>query len=244
MTRTPLFGIPFDDVPLAAALDAAMGLMQGGGCAYTVTPNPEIVLEARKNRALFDALTGAALILPDGVGLIWASRLAGTPLRHRLPGIDFAEALLERLEAENGTVYLLGAGPGVAAQAAAALAARRPGLRICGCRHGYFEETENETIIREIKAAHADLILVCLGSPKQELWMQQAAPRLDRGLLIGLGGALDVLAGRKKRAPVWMRRLGLEWLYRLVREPSRIKRMIRLPGILTAAMKEKGRKQE
>lgn len=241
MTRTPLFGIDFDDIPMPEAAEAALRLIGRGGGAYAVTPNPEIVMAARKDPALYEAVTGADLVLPDGVGLVWASKILGKPLRNRLPGIDFASALMERLSKNGGSVYLLGAKPGVAEEAAKRLAAAYPGLRIAGTRHGYFRDDEEEAILGEIRAAGPDLILVCLGSSRQELWMKNNASRVGRGLMIGLGGATDVYAGLKKRAPEPMRRLGLEWLYRLAQEPKRIVRMVRLPGILFAAIKEKGR---
>lgn len=241
MTRTPLFGIAFDDIPMPEAAEAALRLIGRGDGAYAVTPNPEIVLAARKDPALQEAITGADLILPDGVGLVWASKILGRPLQNRLQGIDFASALMERLSKNCGSVYLLGAKPGVAEEAAKRLAAAYPGLRIAGTRNGYFRDDEEDEILGEIRAAGPDLTLVCLGFPRQELWMKNNVSRVGRGLMIGLGGAMDVYAGQKKRAPEPMRRLGMEWLYRLAQEPRRIGRVLRLPGILFAAIKEKGR---
>lgn len=241
MTRTELFGIPFDDLAMNEAVDCALRLIGRKESAYTVTPNPEIVLLARENPQLLEALRGAALALPDGVGLILASGIIGTPLRHRLPGIDFASALMAVLARRQGSVYLLGAKPGVAERAAEQLQRRYPGLRIAGTRHGYFSTEDEAAITAEIQKAAPSLLLVCLGAPKQELWMHRHSADFPGTLMLGLGGALDVYAGDIPRAPESWRRLGLEWLYRLLLEPRRIKRMIRLPGILRAALTERNR---
>lgn len=242
MTKTRLFGIPFDDGSMEEAVDAALRLIRAGRCARAVTPNPEIVLAARKNPDLTAAVRSADLILPDGIGLVLASRLTESPLRHRLPGIDFASALMERLAAQGGSVYLLGGRPGVADRAAGRLTKQYPGLRIAGSRHGYFSEAEETEILSELSDKKPALILVCLGSPRQELWMARTAPRLAGGLMVGLGGALDVYSGQKQRAPETLRRLGLEWLFRLFREPERLPRMIRLPAVFWAALTERYRR--
>lgn len=239
MSRTPLFGIPFDDLSMEEAVAGALRLIDAGGAAYAVTPNPEIVLAARKNAALKEALCGASLILPDGVGLVHASRILGHRLQHRVPGVDFALALTERLAERQGSVFLLGAAPGVAEEAAEKLREGVPGLRIAGTHHGFFSEREEAALLAQIEAACPDLVFVCFGSPKQELWMKKNVERLSGGLMIGLGGALDVISGRLRRAPPVLRKLGLEWLYRLLRQPKRLKRVIRLPGILWAAIREK-----
>ena len=202
-----------------------------------MTPNPEIVLECRNNVPLAQAVRDAALVIPDGIGVLYAARILGTPLREKIPGIDFACALMKRLAESAGSVYLFGAKPGVAPAAAQELLSRFPGLRVCGTHDGYF--TDDAPIIADIREKRADLVLVCLGAPKQELWMRSHAAELDAGFLIGLGGSLDVFAGTVRRAPERWRRMGLEWLYRLIREPRRIGRMIRLPLILLLAIREK-----
>ena len=239
MNKVELLGIAFDDLALSAAVERALSLMDERRAAYVVTPNPEIVLDARKNPALNTAIAGAALTLPDGVGVIYASRILGRELRHRVPGIDFASALMERMGESGRSVYLLGAKPGVAELAGGNLTAQYDGLVLSGWHDGYFSEEENEGVLAAINAASPDLLLVCLGSPKQELWMQRNAPRLKVGLMAGLGGALDVYAGLVERAPRRWSELGLEWLYRLIKEPKRMRRMVRLPGILAAALRER-----
>lgn len=236
MSRVDVLGVAIDDLSVPEAVGHALCLLDGRSAAYVVTPNPEIVMEARRNAALREALGKAALVLPDGVGLIYASRILGMPLRNRTPGIDFASALFARMAEQGKSVYLLGAKPGVAALAGERLAERFPGLVVTGFHDGYFDEDENDLVLEEINAAAPDLLLVCLGSPKQEIWMKQNASRLNVGLMAGLGGALDVYAGVVERAPRRWRELGLEWLYRLIKEPKRITRMVKLPKILLAAI--------
>lgn len=243
MTKTECFGIPFDDGEPIEIIENALSLLGSDKGVYAVTPNPEIVMAAMKDPKLREAILSADLILPDGVGLIWASKILGRPLYHRLPGIDFASGLMKELAERGGSVYLLGAKPGVAQLAGENLSHRFPGLRIAGTHHGYDSSTEETALTDEIHRSGAELLLVCLGSPRQELWMKSYSPVLPGVLMIGLGGALDVFSGRIRRAPLLWRRLGLEWLFRLLQEPKRITRMIRLPGILRAATKERGRKK-
>lgn len=245
MTKNECFGIPFDDDRPEDIVRYALELIGQEKGSFVVTPNPEIILAAERNPALHVALLGANLILPDGVGLIWASKILGKPLRHRFPGIDFASALMEKLAERQGSVYLLGARPGVAQSAADNLLRHYPGLCVVGIHHGYYPREEEASLLTDIRQSQPDLLLVCLGSPRQEIWMSSHSSDFPGTLMIGLGGALDVYAGRIRRAPALWRRLGLEWLFRLLQEPYRIMRMIRLPGILWAAIKEKaGRKHE
>lgn len=243
MTKTPCFGIPFDDGSPEELLEKAFCLIGLDRAACAVTPNPEIVMAAGKDPALREAILRADLILPDGVGLVWASRILGTPIRHRQPGIDFASALLAELAGRHGSVFLLGAEPGVAEHAGDQLARQFSGLRIAGTQHGYFSSEEESALLEEILQSRPELLFVCLGSPRQELWMERHRADLPGVLMIGLGGALDVYSGKVRRAPPSWRRLGLEWLWRLLQEPKRLTRVIRLPAFLWTAMKEKGRIQ-
>ena len=229
-------GVEFDDLSIREAVERALWLMEEGRSVMAVTPNAEIVLEARRNEGLREAIRAAELVLADGSGVILASRLQGTPLRRRVPGIDFCSALLARM-AENGQrVFLLGAVPGVAEEAGEKLRERYPGLVVAGTHDGYFDAEESAELVEQINASAPDLLIVCLGSPKQELWMLRNAERLLVGLMIGLGGTLDVYAGHKERAPESWRRLGIEWLYRLIKDPKRIGRVLRLPMIFVLAL--------
>ena len=179
MNRIDVLGVEFDDMDIVEAVELAMGVMEERRCAYAVTPNPEIVLECRKNRKLAAAVRAADMVLPDGVGVIYASRILGTPIKNRLPGIDFASALMARMSECGKKVFLLGAKSGVAELAGERLSERYPGLDICGVNDGYFEEEDNELVLEKINAQSPDLVLVCLGAPKQEIWMNNNAELLN-----------------------------------------------------------------
>ncbi len=235
--RVDILNVGFDDLDLRGAVKRALELIRAHSGGWVVTPNPEIVLECRKNPQLAEAVREAALVIPDGIGVLYAARILGLPLREKIPGIDFACAVMEELAKTEGGVYLFGAKPGVAEAAAKMLLETYPGLRVCGTHDGYF--SDDAPIAADIREKRPDFVLVCLGAPKQELWMRDHAAELDAGLLIGLGGSLDVFAGTVQRAPEGWRRLGLEWLYRLLKEPKRIRRMIRLPLILLLALRER-----
>lgn len=232
--RTDILGVGFDSITLTQAVERAMELLAEGGGRYVVTPNPEIVQRAAREPAYRDALNSAGLVLPDGVGVIYAAKILGRPLAARVPGIDFAAALCGELAKSGKRLFLLGAKPGVAELAAENLKKDHPGLTVCGVHDGYFQK--DGPVAEEIRAAKADVVFVCLGFPRQEYWMAQQGPATSAGLLVGLGGALDVFAGQVKRAPEKMQRLGLEWLYRLVTQPSRIGRMAKLPLFLFSAV--------
>ncbi|MGI5935378.1 MAG: WecB/TagA/CpsF family glycosyltransferase [Oscillospiraceae bacterium] len=233
--RTEVLGVGFDSLTMEEAVDRAFSIIKegrGSKAAYVVTPNPEIVWLCRSEPELKSAIDGAALVLPDGIGIIHGARILGTPLKKKVSGIDFVQALMGRMAAEGMSVFLLGAKEGVARQAAKRLKELFPGLVIAGTHHGYF--SDDEPIINIINEARPDLLLVCLGAPKQEYWMRNNAGKLKVGLMAGLGGTLDVFAGKVRRAPDSWQKLGLEWLYRLIQEPRRIKRMIKLPLFIIA----------
>ena len=230
-------GVGFDSLTLEEAVARAKTLMDERRAAYVVTPNPEIVMACRERAETMAAVNGADLILPDGIGVIYGARILGTPLKCKLPGIDFITALMADMAKEGKSVFLLGAKPGVAETAAERLKAMHPGLVIAGTHDGYFKE--DAPVVAAVNAAQPDLLLVCLGAPKQELWMQRNRSALHIGLMAGLGGSLDVFAGNVKRAPKAFQKLGLEWFYRLLKEPKRIGRMMKLPKFLFACIGKK-----
>ena len=238
--RTDVLGVAFDDVTLEEAVEAAAGMLADGGFHYAVTPNAEFVQRAEKDSEFRAALNSADLVLPDGIGVVYAAKILGHPIQGRVPGCDFAAALCDRMAADGKKLFLLGARPGVAEQAAENLKRDHPGLAVCGVHDGYF--TEDGPVVEAIRAAEADVVFVCLGAPKQEYWMIQHGPETGAAFLIGLGGSLDVFAGTVKRAPAAWQKLGLEWLYRLLKQPSRIGRMAKLPLFLLSAVKARGKK--
>ena len=237
--RIDILGVGFDCVTMSEALTRGEELLCGEGTHYVVTPNPEIVETCRKNAEANRAVNGAALVLPDGIGVIYGAKMLGTPLKERVPGIEFGTAMLERCAALGKTVYLLGAKPGVAEAAAENLKKKLPGLQIAGTHDGYFRD--DAAVAGEIRASGADMALVCLGAPKQELFMADYGKATGCSLLMGLGGSLDIFAGVAQRAPEFYCRHNLEWFYRLIKNPSRIGRMMKLPLFLVHVVGAKKR---
>ena len=238
--RINVLGVGFDNVTMDEAVVRGMELLHSPGTHYVVTPNPEIVEVCRENLAARQAVNGADLVLPDGVGVVKGAGMLGTPLKEKVPGIEFAAGLMERMAAEGLSLYLLGAKPGVAEAAGERLAARYPGLKIAGTRDGYFQE--DGPVLEDIRQSGADCVFVCLGAPKQELWMAKHGKAAGARLLCGLGGSLDVFAGVVERAPKFWSDHGLEWFYRLCSDPRRAGRMMKLPLFLIHVQKEKRRK--
>lgn len=235
--RVDVLGVGFDNLTLDEAVARGMELVCGEGTHYVVTPNPEIVEVCRENPAARDAVNGADLVLPDGVGVVKGAAMLGTPLKEKTPGIEFAAGLMGKMAQQGKSLYLLGAKPGVAELAGQRLTQRYPGLRIAGTHDGYCKE--DGPVVEAIRQSGADVVFVCLGAPKQELWMAKNGSATGAHLLCGLGGSLDVFAGVVARAPKFWSDHGLEWFYRLCKEPRRIGRMMKLPLFLVHVKQEK-----
>jgi len=226
-------GVGFDDLTMDQAVGRALDAIEGRTGGYVVTPNPEIVWLCRKDPALEQVVKGAELVLADGVGITLGARILGRPLTARLPGVDFTTCLMQEMAQRGQSVFLYGAKPGIAMRAGAVLQAQYPGLQIVGTADGYGDDGP---VIDAVRAAEPDVLFACLGAPRQERWMAAHKGLLGAGLMLGLGGALDVFAGQVERAPEGWRKLGLEWLYRLLKEPRRIGRMLKLPLFLFAVI--------
>ena len=184
--RAEILDIGFDPLEPGTALEKVLALADTGRCAYVVTPNPEIVYLSRKDPALRRALNGADLVLADGIGVLYAAKILGAPLRCRVTGVGMASALLPHLAREGKRLFLLGAAPGVAEEAAEKLKNQYPGLDVCGVMDGYYKDDADA--VGAINEAEPDAVFVCLGSPKQELFMAEYAGQIKAGLMIGLGG--------------------------------------------------------
>ena len=232
--KIDVIGLKFDSMTMDEALSRAEALLRGDKAAYVVTPNAEIAYEALHDVQLREMLNGADLMLPDGAGVVLASKLLRTPVKQKVAGVDFAAGLLGILERNGQSLYLLGGKTGIGELAAQKMLEAHPQLRIAGIADGYFQD--EAPVIAKINASGADALFVCLGAPKQERFMVQHQQELHVHLMAGLGGSLDAFAGTVQRAPAWMIRLNLEWLYRLIREPKRFRRMLRLPKYLWAVM--------
>lgn len=232
--KKQVMNIAFDDCTMDEAVNTALQYIYERKKCRVVTPNAEFAIEAKKNSRFLNILQSSEMVLPDGVSVIYASKIVGNPINSKLAGIAFAQALCSALGKEGGRLFLLGAKPGVAEKAGEKLKAEYPGLIIVGTHDGYFKDTA--PVIAEINAAQPDALFVCLGAPKQEYFMEEQRDELKVPLMAGLGGSLDVLAGNVNRAPEFYQKAGLEWFYRLCKEPKRWKRMIKLPIYLWDAV--------
>jgi len=232
--KTDVLGVNFHNITMDEAVMTAMELMDKPGAKWVVTPNPEIVMLCREDSEMAAAVSEAALCLPDGIGVIYGAKILGRPLREKVPGADFAERVFAEMAKKGKRLFLFGAKPGVAEKAGENIAEKYPGIIICGSADGYFKD--DAPIIAAINEAKPDFLLVCLGAPKQEKWMKANAEKLCVPLMAGLGGSLDVYAGVVERAPEKWRRHNLEWLYRLLKQPTRFKRMLKLPLFLVAVV--------
>lgn len=239
--RVRVLDFPVDAVDLAGAVRAVLGLVEArpaGRTRLVVTVNPEILLAAARDPLLARVLTEADLVVPDGIGVVWASRLLGRPLPERVPGIDLMQRLLAEAAARGLGVYLLGARPEVIAAAAAEARRRFPGLRLLGYRDGYFGPEEEARVAAAVREAAPDLLFAGMGAERELKWLYRHRERLGAAVAMGVGGSFDVLSGRLRRAPPWMRRYGLEWLYRLWQEPSRWRRQLALPRFALRVLAE------
>jgi N-acetylglucosaminyldiphosphoundecaprenol N-acetyl-beta-D-mannosaminyltransferase len=243
--RQHILGTPVDPISLGDALCLVRAWHeQPDGLQHVVTVNPEFVMAARRDPAFARVLRASALATADGIGIVMAARLLGLPAAPRVTGVDLTEGVAG-LAHESIRLFLLGASPGVANMAAAQLRERFPAVRIAGTWSGSPRDADFPEIERRIDAAGATVLLVAFGHPQQDLWIARHREALARrGILvaIGVGGTFDYLSGRVPRAPRWLRRVGLEWLYRLARQPSRWRRQLALPAFALLVLRERARR--
>jgi N-acetylglucosaminyldiphosphoundecaprenol N-acetyl-beta-D-mannosaminyltransferase len=238
--RIRILGVGVDNVVEAEALRRIIGFVAENRPHQVVTVNPEFVMEAQHNSAFRRVLAAADLATPDGFGLLLAARLRGDAFRGRVTGVALAMLIAAHAAEHGWSLYLLGAAPGVAERAATALQRSYPGLRIAGCYAGSPRPADERDIRARIIAAQPTVLLVAYGHPAQELWIARNQPLLRVPVAIGVGGVFDYLAGETPLAPVWMRRMGLEWLYRLIRQPHRWRRiLVAVPLFLWAVLRER-----
>lgn len=230
-----IVGVNIDNVNMDEATGRLVEFLEMDSCSMVFTPNGEILLEAVKNRELETVLNSGQLVVPDGIGVVIASRFYGTPVKERVTGIDLLLRLMETAGSMGKSVYLLGGKPGIAEEAAIKLTEKYGGLRIAGARDGYFVADEEKQIINEINASNADILVAALGAPKQEKFIFNNRDGLKVKIAMGVGGSLDVIAGKVKRAPEFYQKAGLEWFYRLMKEPRRVGRIMRLPKFIALA---------
>ena len=224
-----ILGCRLDPIDADAASDAIMGFARDGRGAQVITLGTEMVVHAQRDARYRSVVNACALSLCDTVGLLAVARSRGAPLQRRVTGVELIEHLCERAAREGVSVFLFGGAPGVADEAARILRARYPGLQIAGTRNGFFSADESPAIAQQIRESGAQLLFAGLGFPKQEFWLADHLRETGCGAAIGVGGSFDVISGKVERAPASWRRFGLEWLYRLVKEPKRWRRQLALP---------------
>jgi N-acetylglucosaminyldiphosphoundecaprenol N-acetyl-beta-D-mannosaminyltransferase len=224
-----VLGVRVDCLDMGAALDRIEELVDAGGHHQVATVNPEFVMSAQKDPEFSKVLESADLCLADGTGVVWAARRQGCELSGPVPGVDLIPLLAAMCARRGFRLFLLGAAPGVAAQLAMRLRTEVPNLEVAA-HSGSPDPSSDDETLKLIHAHRAQVLLVAFGAPKQDLWIARLKDRLGVSVAIGVGGAFDYLTGRVPRAPVWMRRAGLEWLHRLANQPWRIRRMVVLPA--------------
>jgi N-acetylglucosaminyldiphosphoundecaprenol N-acetyl-beta-D-mannosaminyltransferase len=239
--RVRILGLPVDAITYAEWLTLIGQWVQGESARHVCTVNPEFVMIARSDPNFYNILQRADLCVPDGVGLLWAARRQGTPLPERVTGSDGVPIIAEHAAKNGWRLFFLGAAPGVADEAADILRERHPGLQVVDVYSGSPAPEEEDAIVQRINAAEADILFVAYGAPVQDKWIARNLPRLQVKMAMGVGGSFDFIAGKVPRAPQWMQRFGLEWLYRLYLQPWRVVRMMRLPRFVLAVLWEQWR---
>ncbi len=234
-----ILNIPVAAITMNQAVAAVEQFITDEKPHLIATANAEMVMMAQDDNELASILQRANLVVPDGAGVVWASGYLGHPVPERVAGYDLTQHILDQSAQKGWRIYFLGAAPGVAAKARDVALERYPGVNIIGVRDGFFSPDEESSIIEEIKKARPQILLVALGVPKQEKWLDRHLHNLNIPIAMGVGGTFDVMAGIMERAPLWMQQSGLEWLYRLLKQPQRFMRMLALPKFIIQVVKSK-----
>ena len=240
--KIDILGVKVDSVTMAQAVAQVEGYMDERKNVLIATANAEMIMRATHDTELKDILNDAALVVPDGAGTVWAAHHLGYEMPERVAGFDLAQELMRIAPSKKQKVFFFGSAPGVAEKAKAKAEELYPGIEIVGTRDGYFKAEDEAAIIEEIKAAQPDLLLAALGVPKQEKWLHAHLKELNVPVAIGVGGTLDVMAGVMKRAPYWMQKAKLEWLFRGLLQPKRAGRLMALPKFVLKVHSYKSRR--
>ncbi len=240
MEKVDILGVPFVNVSPKGAVDEICTCLDNQGKYMVFTPNPEMVMLAQKDNEFKEILNKSHMNIPDGIGIIYASKIKKRPIKERVAGYDTVQSVFERIKDSDKTVYFFGGAPGVTDSAKEEMEKLHKGLKVVGCANGYFDEKREKEIISEINEKKPDLLLVGIGFPKQEKWIYNNLPSLNVKVAIGVGGSFDVMSGRVKRAPDIFIKLGLEWFHRLITQPSRFVRMLQLPLFMLKVIFSRG----
>lgn len=236
--RVPILNVHVDRVTMAEALDLCKQFVHSGAPHHVVTLDSSMCVLAARDAELHRIITEADLVTPDSAGILWACKRNGCALPERVSGVDLVERLCAISARSSLRIFFLGAAPGVAQAAADRMAERYPGCSIVGAYHGYFSAEEEPEVVERIRRAAPDVLCVAMGIPKQEKWIARHRHELPASVLVGVGGTFDVLSGKVRRAPEWVQRCNLEWLYRLVRDPSKLRKVLVLPRFVLMNLRQ------
>ncbi len=237
--RIKILNIPVNEINIESALEWIDSAVASPGNKRIVAVNPEKVMEARKDPKLLNFLEESDLLIPDGIGVVMAARLLGLASMERVAGSDLMPAICDQAAKKGYSVFIYGSKPEVNEKSVAILKSRYPGLIVAGASHGYVMEDEMDHLVHRINNSGAQILFVALGSPGQEKWIEQYGPKLSVRVSQGIGGTLDTIAGNVRRAPRSFQRLNLEWFYRLIDDPWRVRRQVVLPLFLMLVILEK-----
>ena len=227
--RVEILGVKVDAVTMAQAVERVQELISARKPSIVATANAEMLMRATHDAELHQILNAAELVVPDGAGTVWAAHHLGYEMPERVAGYDLVQELLKLAPKKSQRIFFFGSAPGIAEKAKAKAETLYPGIEIAGTRNGFFTAADEPEIIAQIRNSRADILLAALGVPKQEKWLAAHKSELNVPVSIGVGGTLDVMAGAVRRAPKWMQRAKLEWLFRAMLQPSRAGRLIALP---------------
>ncbi|NMD98467.1 WecB/TagA/CpsF family glycosyltransferase [Selenomonas bovis] len=240
--KVTILGVPVDAITMGEAVARIDGFIEKRTPVLVATANAEMLMRATHDGALRRILQGAAMVTPDGAGTVWAAHHLGHAMPERVAGYDMVQELMREAPAKHRRIFFFGSAPGVADKAKKKAEQLYPGIEIVGTRNGFFTAADEPAIIEEIKAAHPDILLAALGVPKQEKWLAKHLGELGVPVAIGVGGTFDVMAGVMKRAPRWMQRAKLEWLFRGMMQPKRAGRLLALPRFVLKVHAQKRKK--
>ena len=239
LKQVEILGVKVNSLTMAQAVEAVQQFIAEKKVALVATANAEMLMRSTQDEELKDILNQADLVVPDGAGTVWAAGHLGEPMPERVAGFDLAQELMREAPARGDRIYFFGSAPGVADKAKSKAEELYPGIQVVGTRNGFFTEADELGIIAEIKAARPDILLAALGVPKQEKWLKKHMQELQVPVSIGVGGTLDVMAGVMERAPLWMQKAKLEWLFRGLKQPSRAGRLLALPKFVLKVVASK-----
>ena len=239
LKQVEILGVNVNSLTMAQAVEAVQQFIAEKKVALVATANAEMLMRSTQDEELKDILNQADLVVPDGAGTVWAAGHLGEPMPERVAGFDLAQELMREAPSRGDRVYFFGSAPGVADKAKAKAEELYPGIQVVGVRNGFFSEADEPQIIADIRAAKPDILLAALGVPKQEKWLKKHMQELQVPVSIGVGGTLDVMAGVMERAPLWMQKAKLEWLFRGLKQPSRAGRLLALPKFVLKVVASK-----